>query len=309
MSHLTEEALRAQDEEYLASRPKSKQLAPAPTVASQSKPDTKLKLSPEELARLQAEQDLRERWERALEMLVKGRLDALKSFLAKGDPLGGGVDAKMPDGVLDATQGETLLMFAARKGQEDAVRWLLEDAHADPTLDVRAALETSVPEPLDGEVEDDDEASRPMSGGTRRTAYDFARTRNVRNVFRRCAADHPDWWDWLGAERGARVPSTLSKEMEEGRDEKKKARRKGLKDKVREREALKEKETETATLDPVEPPKSSASTPPRQAKEDGPRRLGGSSAAQESVMGLTPEMRARIERERRARAAEARLKK
>ena len=94
--------------------------------------------------------------------------------------------------------------------------------------------------------------------------------------------------------------------MEEGRDEKKKARRKGLKDKIREREALqKEKEKEVEVVEPPKP----APVPTRPVKEDGPRRLGGSATAQESVMGLTPEMRARIERERRARAAEARLKK
>jgi len=247
-------------------------------------------------------------------MVERGRVDALKAFLARDDPLGGGVDARMPEDVSDGVQGETLLVFAARKGQEEVVRWLLEDARADPTIAVLRSAIAGVTDSLYDDVEEEDDATRPIIGGTRRTAYDFARTRSVRNTFRRCAADHPDWWDWLGVgEGGARVPSVLSKEMEEGRDEKKKARRKGLKDKVREREALqqeKEKEKKQESLKVVEPPKPAAPIPPtRPPKEDGPRKLGGSSTAQESLMGLTTEMRARIERERRARAAEARLKK
>ena len=299
ISHLTEDALRGQDEAFLASLPKPK---PAPTpVQPQLKPE-KPKLSPEELAALEAQRELHDRWSRALEMIAKGRLDALKAFLARGgDPLGpGGVDAQTPDDIDDASAGETLLLYAVRKGQEDVVRSLLEDVRADPTLDVR-----SIAAPAE-DAEDDDEASRPVAGGTRRTAYDFARTRGVRNVFRRCAAEHPEWWDWLGVgEGGARVPSVLSREMEEEREEKKKVRRKGLKEKIREREATqKEREVEQPVV--AEPPKPEV----RKTKEpvEGPRKLGGSSAAGESVMGLTPEMRAKVERERRARAAEARMK-
>ena len=41
----------------------------------------------------------------------------------------------------------------------------------------------------------------------------------------------------------------------------------------------------------------------------GPQKLGGAPTATQGLAGLTPEMRAKIERERRARAAEARMKK
>jgi hypothetical protein len=95
--------------------------------------------------------------------------------------------------------------------------------------------------------------------------------------------------------------------MEEGREERKKVRRKGLKDKVREREAKereKEKDKPRPAVDVVEPVKPE----PRRQNETGPRRLGGATGAAEGVAGLTPEMRAKVERERRARAAEARLK-
>ncbi|KAI0343106.1 hypothetical protein BDW22DRAFT_1356677 [Trametopsis cervina] len=307
VSHLTEDALRAQDEEYLASRLKPKQ-QPTSAIPSTSKAEPTPKLSPEEQARLKAEQELRARWERAIEMIERGRVDALKSFLEKDHQLNGGVDARMPEGVPDGMPGQTLLMYAARKAQEEVVRWLLEDARADPTIAVMHGAESTT-DPLEDQAENEDEdaSSRPMAGGTRRTAYDFARERSVRNIFRRCAANHPDWWDWLGGgEGGARVPSILSKEMEEGRDEKKKARRKGLKEKVREREALqKEKEREPANQIFVAAPRPSPQIP----REEGPRKLGGSAAAQDSLVGLTPEMRAKIERERRARAAEARIRK
>lgn len=241
-------------------------------------------------------------------MVAKGRLDPLKAFLAKeGVLLGdGAVNARIPEDIDDAVKGETLLVYATRKSQEDIVRWLIEDARVDPTVDVYRASADGEDDPVEAH-EDDDEAARPVVSGSRRTAYDFARTRGVRNIFRRCAADHPDWWDWLGTgDGGARVPSVLSKEMEEGREEKKKVRRKGLKDKVREREALqkdKEKELPVVVEEPKPEPRRSVKEP-----DDGPRKLGGTSCAGESVMGLTPEMRAKVERERRARAAEARMK-
>lgn len=300
VSHLTEDALREQDEAYLASLPKPKP-APTPAPAPPQRKD-KPKLTPEELAQLEARRAAEDRWTRVLEMATKGRFEALKGLFAReGD---GAVDAKAPDDIGDILKGETLLAYVARRGLDEPVRWLLEDARADPTLDiVRAASATDDDVP----AEDEDDAARPVAAGTRRTAYDYARTRAVRNVFRRCAAEHPEWWDWLGAgEGGARVPSVLSREMEEGREEKKKVRRKGLKDKVREREALqKEKEKEQPIVE--EPPRPE---PRKVAKEpvEGPRKLGGASGASESVMGLTPEMRAKVERERRARAAEARLK-
>jgi len=87
------------------------------------------------------------------------------------------------------------------------------------------------------------------------------------------------------------------------RDEKKKTRRKGLKDKIKEREARQpgipesepERDLETKAVETFE-------------EQTGPRKLGGATGDKNAVLGLTPEMRAKLERERRARAAEARMK-
>nr|GAT42923.1 predicted protein [Mycena chlorophos] len=281
-SHFTEEALRAQDEAYLASLPKPKP-APvfvAPTLPAKPKP---VKLSKEE-------EILRDKWSRLLEMVGKGRLEPLKTFWEREGEGLGGVDAPIP--VWTGEKRATLLQVAARSGHDDVTEWLLETLHADPTIDV----------PL-GRMEDadsDDSASDApkLPKGGRRTAYDITRSRAVRDVFRRCAGVHPEWWDWFGA---ARVPSALSKEMEDERDDKKKTRRKGLKDKVKEREAKTKPAPEAEPELPIVAPKPSSGP-------IGSQRLGGSSGATEGVAGLTPEMRAKVERERRARAAEARLK-
>ena len=223
-------------------------------------------------------------------MVTKGRLDALKGFLEKESASLGGVDAQIPDWA--GEKRASIMQLAVENGHEEMVRWLLE-ARADPTI--------PVPAPKVGEA-DEDKSDASDSGylppSSRRTAYDLARSKPMRDIFRRCAATHPTWWDWLGA---ARVPSALSQEMEEGREEKKKVRRKGLKDRVKEREA---KEKDRPKTPPVEVIAETKEVP-SNAKS---HRLGGASGGAEGVAGLTPEMRAKVERERRARAAEARLK-
>ncbi|KIJ62036.1 hypothetical protein HYDPIDRAFT_95296 [Hydnomerulius pinastri MD-312] len=287
VSHLTEDALRAQDDAYLASLPKPK---PQPTQSATEVPD---KPKPQ---RLTKEEELhREKWTRLLDMVSKGRLEPLKAFWEREGETIGGVDVLIPEWTGD--RRASILQVAVQAGHEEVTRWLLYDLHADPTTPVSATW-TKAEE--GGNESDASDAPAPPVG-SRRTAYDLARSRAVRDVFRRCAGDHPDWWDWFGV---AHVPSALSKEKEEERDDKKKQRRKGLKEKMREREARekergKSSEVEVPTPDPPKPKKD----PP-----GGPQRLGGASGAADGVSGLTAEMRAKVERERRARAAEARLK-
>lgn len=233
-------------------------------------------------------------------MVHKNRLEPLKAFLEREKVALGGVDAQIPEWTGESRA--TILQLAVQNGHEEMVRWLLEEARASPTIPVPSAKAGEVENEDEGNKSDPETAFLPRPTGTGRATYDLAKTKPIRDIFRRCAATYPDWWDWLGA---GRVPSALSQEMEEEREEKKKVRRKGLKDRVKEREAReKEKEKERPKTPPiietsqVEPPVSNSTS----------RRLGGGAGAAEGVAGLTPEMRAKVERERRARAAEARMK-
>ncbi|KAK7445404.1 hypothetical protein VKT23_014821 [Stygiomarasmius scandens] len=291
VSHLTEEVLRAQDEAYLASLPKPKpppSTAPAPDL-EQDKPKP-VKLTKEE-------EILREKWSRLLEMVSKGRLEPLKVFWERESKNLGGVDVHIPEWT--GERRSTLLQLAAFSGHEEIVEWLLEDQKADPTI--AAPKHANMEADADSKEDDTNETDDiPRQSG--QTAYELSKTRPVRDAFRRCAAAHPDWWDWFGA---ARVPSALSKEMEEKRDErdeKKKARRKGLKDKVKEREAKEKEKSPHLAQEPA------VTALPISTPSSGSQKLGGGSGDTGGLAGLTPEMRARIERERRARAAEARLK-
>jgi hypothetical protein len=263
VSHLTEDALRAQDEAYLSSLPQPKPRAVTP-------PPAPVKF---EIPRLTKEQELlRDKWSRLLEMISKGRLESLKSFWEREGERLGGVNAPIPQWT--GEKRANLLHIAAHAGHADVTRWLLEDLHADPTI----------------------KSSKYDDGENQLAAYDVAGNKDVRDTFRRCAGEHPEWWDWLGE---GHVPSTLSKAQEEDRDEKKKVRKKGLKERLKEREVAKEKEEET----PLE-------SVTHQAEKDifGPQKLGGAPKASENLSGLSAEMRMKIERERRARAAEARFK-
>ena len=283
ITHLTEEGLKAQDEAYLASLPKPKP-APAPVQPKEKPVQPQLpKLTKEEEA-------LKEKWGRVLEMVSKGRLESLKQFWEKEQAslVGSGaegIDIRVPK-VAEEYQGQTILQVAASTGQEGVVGWLLEEKGADPTVDV--PLESSHTA-LDG-----------VGPSRRRTAYDLASTKEVRNVFRRCAGSHPDKWDWFGT---GRIPSALTADKEEQRDEKKKVRRKGLKDKIKEREAR-----QPAISEPEPEPEAETKIVGGFEEKTGPRKLGGATGDNNAVLGLTPEMRAKLERERRARAAEARMK-
>jgi len=286
VSHFTEEELHIQDETYLASLPKPR---PVPSV-TQREPEKEKQ--PKQPTLSKEEEVRREKWSRLLDMVTKGRLDALKSFLTRESAVLGGVNTSVPDWT--GSRHTTILQIAVAHGHEEIVQWLLEEARADPTIPLPTQRTT------DGDGNPD--VMTPIvdlvgvSRGSLRTAYDLAKTKAIRDVFRRAAAAHPDLWDWFGA---GHVPSALSQVMEDEQEEKKKVRRKGLKDRIKERQAkTDEKPEEHQTMNEETVVSSSLS-----------QRLGGASGATDSVSGLTPEMRAKVERERRARAAEARLMK
>lgn len=168
------------------------------------------------------------------------------------------------------------LATAAAAAQEEIVSFLLEEVKLDPTVSV------------DG-----------------RKPYDHASTKHIRNVFRRLAHKQPDLWDW----KEAHVPSGLSEEKEEEDNKKKTERRKGLREKMREKERARAEavaEQEAKQPEPIAPP---PQAPIPASSGNGPQKLGGRIGGEGNLAGMTPEMRMKIERERRARAAEARFAK
>lgn len=205
-------------------------------------------------------------------MVRKGRLDALRPFWTK----------------YAAEFDATVLGTAASAGQEEVIRYFLEEVRLNPTI--------------------------PLEGGKK--AYDLASTKGARNVFRRIRHEHGEWYDWAAAH----VPVGLSEEAEAKQDEKKAERRKGLREKMKEREkARAEAEAEAdAAAEEDEARQRTADEEARKKQgaggfgqlglpqSSGPQKLGGRGA--EGLAGLSAEMRMQIERERRARAAEARFR-
>lgn len=259
VSHLTADALQAQDEAYIASLQPKKPIAKPSTSTPASAPTPAPavpRLSPEEEARL-------DRQKRLVDMVKKGRLDSLRPFVAK-------YPTEIPP---------SILATAAAAGHEEILLYLLEEVKLNPTTSV------------DG-----------------RKPYDHSSTKGARNVFRRLAHKYPEMWDW----QAAHVPSGLSEEKEEEENRKKAERRKGLKDKLKEREkaraeAAAEEEARNPTPTPAPAP---VELSPASNGNGNPssQKLGGRIGGEGNLAGMTPEMRIRIERERRARAAEARLK-
>lgn len=207
-------------------------------------------------------------------MIKKGRLDALRTFWSKN---------------ASSFSPSNVLAQAAASGQEDIIHYFLEEARLDPTLPISADPNGHVAGDITG-----------LTEGKR--AYDYCAGRSARNVFRRIAHAHPEWYDWLGA---AHVPPGLGEESEAKQDARKSDRRKGLRDKMRERERARAGEEDAepeVELEPevqavkVEVPKPSS----------GPQKLGGKDVS--GLGGMSAEMRDKIERERRARAAEERFK-
>lgn len=285
ISHLTEEALAAQDQELLDSLPQPKPQPKVPQSSSQTTPapsKAKPKLSKDE-------EYQRELVSRLLDMVRKGRLEPLKAFWEKqGTSTVGAVDSTLPDWLetmgKDSGAGGTLLQVASASGQAEVVRWLLEECRADPTVQIPPSFSRYHAE--DGETS---------------TAYDLCSNAESRNVFRRLAYAHPDWCDWLGK---GRVRSVLTPEME-AKAAKEEAKRAKMRERAREREIA--AATAVPEPGPVAVNNLTGRQPAPSSKTDS-QRVGGSAGDSQAVAGLTPEMRARIERERRARAAEARLR-
>ncbi|XWS45958.1 hypothetical protein CRYUN_Cryun14cG0023900 [Craigia yunnanensis] len=136
-----------------------------------------------------------------------------------------------------------------------------------------------------------------------RTPYMLANEKEVRNSFRRFMASNPEKWDW----NSARVPSALTKEMEESKvakqaekDAKRKARAKELKKLRRARE--KKATTEAAQSQNTAAVSQNQATVPSVSKGQ-PQPVGVSRISKEEELKRAQA----VEREKRAAAAERRL--
>ena len=301
-SHLTAEALAQLDADYLASiaPPPSRPFSASTPAPQQQKAPAAPKLSKEEELE-------RDRWSRLVEMVKKGRVEALSTFLDKYGPelesgLGhGGMDGGAPWGTLpafvpEAKTAPTLLHLAAASGQAAVVRYLLSAPYSlSPVLH-----ESHLPP----------HTVRPIP-----TPYEVASDRATRNEFRFAAFRDPGRCDWLGSGiGGARVPGGLDEEKEREKERKEEEKRAKLRERQRERD---EAEAAQRAIE------QEAAKQAREKEEErrrllvplhasGPQRLGGGAPApirERQQAGVSEEQKMRIQREERARAAEARLKR
>ncbi|KAG0007291.1 hypothetical protein BGZ80_004847 [Entomortierella chlamydospora] len=225
-----------------------------------------------------------------IDLVKKGRTEAMSSHLLKH-----GIDPSMllpltSSSEYDIRRTPTILHLASHHGQASVVKVLLEKHIADPTVTASSAVENH----QDPETTEDGASSLGTSSFT---AYDIAKDKETRNAFRRSMALLPDAWDWVGQ---AHVPSALTPEMEAEQERKAKEKSRKLQEAERERKKTREANRPTTPAGQSPTSKSTSSS----SSSVMAKSLASVSAANSH---LSPEMRMRLERERRANAAEARM--
>lgn len=187
-----------------------------------------------------------------------------------------------------------LLSYLTNNSLDSSFRFKpLEGNHHAPTLLHLAASSNSAP--LVTGLLTRAKADPTVTNSEGKTAFDLAGDRATRDAFR--VARHElgeEAWDW----EAAKVPSPLKREDAERRTEREKAEaeRKEADRRKAEEERLKK-----------EGPKVSETSTKRQAGRG--VEMSAQAKRLEESRGLTPEQRARLERERRARAAEERIRR
>lgn len=237
------------------------------------------------------------RWERIIDLVQKGKLEALKEFINKHGDQTQWFETIPIDLIPESARNGcvTLLQIASLSDQSELIEWMLIEGRCDPTI-------------------------KGEKGVGRSTAYELAASKSTRNSFRRVMAKEPTLWDWVGL---AKVPSGLTEEMEAQQATRGKDRKQKLKEKLKDRDRLRNAEQQEKLRAQAELELAAK----LQREEEGRirrlqstsvvNRLGGSTSANSQTrktnvlnqsIGLTDDQRLRLERERRARAAEARLK-
>ncbi|CAH7675975.1 hypothetical protein BY996DRAFT_7285665 [Phakopsora pachyrhizi] len=260
------------------------------------------------------------KWERVIEIVKKGKLEALKDFLKKYDQSFRIVEEKedfsrnvyknstrgensadcredwlgvIPEIVLNdlnsiiPSKSKSLLQIGCVEDHTEIVEFLLVDCKSDATIktDFKSL-----------------------------TAYELCTTKAMRNIFRRAMAKHADWFDW---KNDCKVTSALTEEIESNQNSKAKERKSKLKEKLRERDRERNAERLRVEAEKLEMNKRLEAKGEEQKSSGGGgksvNRLDGGNVRkvdnQAEGSGLSVEQRTRLDRERRARAAEARLLK
>lgn len=139
-------------------------------------------------------------------------------------------------------------------------------------------------------------ADPTLPNGEGRVAFDLAGDRATRDAFRIARSElGEDKWDW----NSAHVPPALSKAEAEKRDAREKAEVEKAETKRRKAEEERLRREQPA-VDP---------SPKKGGKALGAVPKTAEERREEDARGMTPEMRMRVERERRARAAEERMRR
>ncbi|KAI9024487.1 hypothetical protein CLU79DRAFT_747427 [Phycomyces nitens] len=213
--------------------------------------------------------------EKLVGLVRQGKTSVIFSYLSKHKDIQ--VSSILPSYITAEDSGRfpTLLHLASHYGHRSLVEALLMEAHADPTV--------------------------KSEGG--KTAYEVAKDKSIRNVFRRCMHEMPEKWAWL---EEARVPSPLTPEAEQEQLEKERVKKEKEEAKARlvEEERLQreaEEEAKEQQLKAAEEVRKRGKANVLVAKA-----LIGS---QGNMANMSPEARARLEREKRAKAAEERMRR
>jgi len=144
-----------------------------------------------------------------------------------------------------------------------------------------------------------------------KTAFEIAGDRATRDAFRQGRSELGEAaWNW---DAGAKVPEPLTKAEVEQRadrerreeDEKEAARRKADLERIQEEEKQKEADRKKGVNDQREKKMGKGKTIGVGAKKE----MTAEERRAEEARGMTPEMKMRLERERRARAAEERMRR
>ncbi|KAI8337712.1 hypothetical protein BC941DRAFT_426002 [Chlamydoabsidia padenii] len=233
--------------------------------------------------------------DKLLVLVKQGKVNLVQSYLEKHSDLP--VIDRLPSSLIDGSihnggssdygRYPSILHLAASQGHAQVVSMLLRDIGSNPTV----------------------------KNDIGKTAYEVSKDKATRNVFRRCMCDFPDRWSWLAE---ARVPSPLT--LEEEKEQLEKDRKKKAKEDERKRLIeleRQQKEDERLAKEEAEilEARNRVTSNSRNKKKStgGGQMLDPMARAlrdnQVNVANMSPEAKMRLEREKRAKAAEERLKK